>query len=55
MTTPRKFYDSVLDHICERLIKEGKVFGCGKPFKLNHIKNDENGVPVYLAQVCDYI
>lgn len=22
MTTPRKFYDSVLDHICERLIKE---------------------------------
>lgn len=41
--------------MCERLLKEGKVFGCGKPFKLNHIKNDENGVPVYLAQICEYI
>lgn len=41
--------------LCENLLREGKVFGCGKPFKLKHIRNDVNGVPVYIAEICDYI
>jgi hypothetical protein len=35
---------------CDKLVKEGKIYGCGKPFKL--IKNKNN---FYSAIKCDYI
>ena len=35
--------------ICDKLFKEGKIYGCGKPFKLIK-KND-----LYEAIKCDYI
>ena len=34
--------------LCEQLIKEGKIFGCGKPFRL--IVKDK-----MMAVECDYI
>ena len=36
--------------ICDKLVKESKIYGCGKPFKL--IKNEKN---IYSAVKCDYI
>jgi hypothetical protein len=35
--------------ICDDLIKNKKIFGCGKPFKII-IKDD-----IYIAEICDYI
>ena len=35
--------------VCERLIKQKKVFGCGRPFKL--VFHDE----VWTAIPCDYV
>lgn len=31
---------------CKSLVKSKKVYGCCKPFKLNHLNN---------AEICDYI
>ena len=36
-------------NLCDMLFKERKIFGCGKPFKINYV-NDE-----YIVLVCDYI
>ena len=36
---------------CDRLFKEGLIYGCGKPFKLI-INEQENK---YLTEICDYI
>jgi hypothetical protein len=41
--------------LCERLINEGRAVGCGKPFKMIVIGNDEFGNPTYRVDVCDYI
>jgi hypothetical protein len=32
--------------ICEKLIENDEIFGCGKPFRLNSGRNPE---------ICDYI
>lgn len=34
---------------CQQLLKEKRIFGCGKPFRI--IVKDG----VYVAEVCDYI
>lgn len=34
---------------CDKLFKENKINGCGKPFKL--VKTDNE----YVAEICDYI
>ena len=36
---------------CDRLFKEGLIYGCGKPFKLI-INEQENK---YFTEICDYI
>ena len=36
--------------ICDSLAKEGKIYGCGKPFKL--VRQDS---VMYIAQKCEYI
>lgn len=41
--------------MCEALLREGKVFGCGKPFKMNEVRREPDGVPVYIVVKCDYI
>lgn len=35
--------------MCDQLVKEGKIYGCGKPFKM-HKKGDS-----YVVKICDYI
>ncbi|NDE13672.1 hypothetical protein EBZ80_01945 [bacterium] len=32
---------------CEALIRENKVFGCGRPFRLNEITDE--------PEICDYL
>jgi len=34
---------------CDKLFENGKIYGCGKPFKLENINN------VYTVFICDYI
>ena len=34
---------------CEKLIRQNKIYGCGKPFKVN-IVDDK-----YIPEICDYI
>lgn len=34
---------------CDRLVEEGSIHGCGKPFKLIKEENE------YKAVICDYI
>lgn len=34
--------------ICDKLIKENKIYGCGKPFKFNKGNNPT-------VEICDYI
>jgi len=36
--------------VCDELVREGKIYGCGKPFKL--INKDS---VTYLSEVCGYI
>jgi hypothetical protein len=36
-------------NICEKLINNNEIYGCGKPFKINTINNIHNAV------ICDYI
>lgn len=38
---------------CNRLIEEDKIFGCGKPFKIN--RDIINNKIVYRVEICDYI
>lgn len=49
----KKNYNQIPPHLseelCERLLKEEKIFGCGKPFKVENEGND------YIAVICDYI
>ena len=39
--------------ICDELIKNDLIYGCGKPFKLITIKDNDN--ISYQVQKCDYI
>ncbi len=34
---------------CERLVKEEKIYGCGKPLRI--VKQNES----YILEICDYI
>ena len=50
-------YEQIDPHMkkdeCDRLKKEDLIFGCGKPFKIDHV-----GLGlglVWIAQICDYI
>lgn len=38
---------------CDELIKNNKIYGCGKPFKLKEVV--EEGTVNYCAIKCDYI
>lgn len=35
--------------MCEKLIKDNLIYGCGKPFQI--VKNEDT----FLAVICDYI
>lgn len=35
--------------VCEKLVKEGKIYGCGKPFRM-----EKNGNS-YEIKICEYI
>ena len=40
---------------CDFLIENNKIFGCGKPFKINlQIKPESNEIE-YIVEICDYI
>ncbi len=41
--------------VCEQLLRDKRAVGCGKPFRLKHIRSDDEGIPIYIAEVCDYI
>jgi hypothetical protein len=49
----KKNYKQINPHekkeICDKLLKEDLIFGCGKPFRLE--KTDKS----YCACICDYI
>lgn len=34
---------------CDKLVEEGRIYGCGKPFRIIKINN------AYNAIICDYI
>ena len=38
---------------CLELVKNNKIFGYGKPYKLNHIKF--NNEEIYFTEKCDYL
>ena len=40
---------------CDNLVKNNKIYGCGKPFKLFQNKNPTNGNIEYYVEKCDYI
>ena len=35
---------------CEQLIKDNLIYGCGKPFKITKLKDNELNI-----EICDYI
>ena len=39
--------------VCERLIQEGKIVGCGKPFRMSEYFEDSE--KFYIVKNCDYI
>ena len=41
--------------ICDSLVNNNEIFGCGKPFKLFCNKNPTNNKVEYYAEKCDYI
>lgn len=50
---------------CDKLFAEGRLYGCGKPFKLvlnpefdptiTHVGPKDKENPKYIAEVCEYI
>lgn len=43
-----------LDQIsCENLVKENKIYGCGKPFEIK-LKQSELNIIEYEIVICDY-
>ena len=38
---------------CKRLLEEGRIIGCGKPFMLD--KSLDNNKIIYHLKICDYI
>ena len=38
---------------CERLLRDKKIWGCGKPFKV--FENITDQQKIYKAEICDYI
>lgn len=40
---------------CDNLVKNNKIYGCGKPFKLFPNKNHINGIIEYYVEKCEYI
>jgi hypothetical protein len=38
---------------CEMLIRDKKIWGCGKPFKV--IESIKDQKKIYKAEICDYI
>ena len=41
--------------ICDNLVKNNEIYGCGKPFKLFYNRNPTNNVVSFYAEICDYI
>ena len=41
--------------ICETLVKNDEIYGCGKPFKLLFNKNPTKNTIEYYAEKCEYI
>ena len=41
--------------VCDNLVKNNEIYGCGKPFKLFWNKNPTNNVVDFYAEKCDYI
>ena len=41
--------------ICDSLVKNNEIYGCGKPFKLFYNRNPTNNVVSFYAEMCDYI
>jgi len=35
---------------CDRMARDGLIYGCGKPFKITHMINNN-----YKIEICDYI
>ena len=38
---------------CVKLVKENKIYGCGKPYKLQVIKSEEK--ELYFTEICGYV
>ena len=41
--------------ICDNLVENNEIYGCGKPFKIFWNKNPTNNVVDFYAEKCDYI
>jgi len=41
--------------VCEQLLADGLIHGCGKPFKLVKADETEDSPGGWMAEVCDYI
>lgn len=39
--------------LCDKLFNENKIYGCGKPYRLQVIKSKEK--ELYFTEICDYI
>ena len=41
--------------LCEQLIKNNLIYGCGKPFKLTIKRDNSNNSIKYILEKCEYI
>ena len=41
--------------ICDNLVKNNEIYGCGKPFKLFYNRNPTSNTVSFYAEICDYI
>ncbi len=47
--TGKQVHSHMNKYKCEKLLRQNKIYGCGKPFRIDII--DEKYVPI----ICDYI
>jgi len=41
-------------YVCDELIKNGLIYGCGKPFEIKLIKKPDNNVISISIETCEY-
>lgn len=53
--TKKPIHSHLNQVLCDELVNKKLIYGCGKPFRLKIIQNENEQPPTIEVHVCDYI